>query len=69
MWRIVSNDGVNLGMNVNTVGELKEMLNYVPNDYELSAMGTDFAMLVNDEEKTLLVDEADYLEGLLEEDE
>lgn len=65
MWETVKKDGESLGMTATTVGELKEMLKNVPDDYDLSVIGQTFGMLINPAEKIALFDEISYLEDLL----
>ena len=67
MWKPVTKDGESLGLVAATVGELKEMLKYVPDDYTLSVIGTPFGMVMETDDKIVLMDEVSYLENLLEE--
>jgi len=69
MWKPVCKDGESLGLVATTVGELKEMLKYIPDDYTLSVTGTTFGMLMETDDKVVLVDEVAYLENLLIEQE
>lgn len=69
MWKPVTKDGESLGLTAKTVGELKEMLKYVPDNYALSVTGTAFGMLVNSNFETVLFDDVNYIEELLEENE
>ena len=69
MWKPVTKDGESLGLTAKTVGELKEMLNCVPDNYSLSVTGTTFGMAVDTESEIILFDDVNYLETLLEEDE
>jgi len=54
---------------VSTVLELKEILNQIPDNYTLTCMGTEFAIVVDDTDKFILMDEADYIEEMLQEEE
>lgn len=69
MWKPVTKDGESLGLVASTVGELKEMLKYVPDHYILSVTGTTFGMLMEVDDKVVLMDEVAYLENLLIEQE
>ena len=69
MWKPVTKDGESLGLVAATVGELKEMLKYVPDKYTLSATGTTFGMVVDDNDEIVLIDDITYLENLLIEQE
>ena len=69
MWKPVTKDGESLGLVAATVGELKEMLKYVPDSYTLSVTGVPFGMLMEIDDKMLLIDEIQYLEDLLAEQE
>lgn len=69
MWKPVTKNGESLGLTATTVGELKEMLKYVPDDYTLSVTGTTFGMLMETDEETILIDEVPFLENLLIEQE
>ena len=69
MWKPVTKDGKSLGITASTVGELKEMLKYVPDNYTLSLMGTTFGMVMNTDDEVILMDEIKYLEDLLMEQE
>ena len=69
MWKPVTKNGESLGLTAKTVGELKEMLKYVPDDYLLSVQGTIFGMVVDNEYKTVLFDDVEFLEILIEENE
>ena len=69
MWKPVTKNGEDLGLTAQTVGELKEMLRYVPDDYSLSVTGTTFGMAIDTESETILFDDVNYLETLLEENE
>lgn len=72
MWKPIKKDGEDLGLSAVTVGELKEILNQIPdtsNHYLLSVIGTSFGMVIDDEEEIVLMDEVDFLENLLAEQE
>ena len=69
MWEPVKKNKESLGLTAQTVGELKEMLKYVPDDYLLSVQGTIFGMVVDNEYKTVLFDDVEFLEILIEENE
>ena len=69
MWKPVTKNGEDLGLTAQTVGELKEMLKHVPDDYSLSVTGTTFGMAIDTESETVLFDDVNYLETLLEENE
>lgn len=69
MWTPVKRNEESLGLTASTVGELKEMLKYVPDDYTLSVIGSTFGMLMETEDKVILIDEVPYLEDLLIEQE
>lgn len=69
MWKTVCKDGESLGLTVTTVGELKEMLKYVPDNYTLSVTGTTFGMLMETDDEVVLMDEVPFLEDLLIEQE
>lgn len=69
MWKPVTKDGESLGLVAATVGELKEMLKYVPDNYTLSVTGVPFGMLMEVDDELVLMDEVKYLEDLLEEQE
>lgn len=69
MWKPVTKDGESLGLVASTVGELKEMLKYVPDNYTLSVTGTTFGMLMETDDEVVLMDEVKYLEDLLAEQE
>ena len=69
MWKPVTKNGESLGLTASTVGELKEMLKYVPDNYKLSAMGVPFGMIMGTNNEIILIDEVKYLEDLLEEQE
>ena len=69
MWKPVTKDGESLGLVASTVGELKEMLKYVPDNYTLSVTGTVFGMLMETDEEMILIDEVPFLENLLIEQE
>ena len=65
MWKPVTKNGESLGLVAATVGELKEMLKYVPDNYTLSVTGAPFGMLMEDEGEFVLMDEVPFLENLL----
>lgn len=65
MWKPVTKNGESLGLTASTVGELKEMLKYVPDNYTLSVTGTTFGMLMEVDDEIILMDEVPYLENLL----
>jgi len=69
MWKPVTKDGESLGLVATTVGELKEMLRYVPDNYTLSITGTTFGMLMETDDEVVLMDEVTFLEDLLIEQE
>ena len=69
MWKPVTKDGESLGLVAATVGELKEMLKYVPDNYTLSVTGAPFGMLMETDDEMILMDEIPYLENLLIEQE
>lgn len=69
MWKPVTKEGESLGLTAATVGELKEILKYVPDDYILSACGTSFGIVMSEEDKQVLIDEVSFLENLLFEQE
>lgn len=69
MWKPVTKDGESLGLVATTVGELKEMLKYVPDNYTLSVTGVPFGMLMETDDEVVLMDEVKYLEDLLAEQE
>lgn len=69
MWKPVTKNDKSLGLTATTVGELKEMLKYVPDNYSLSVTGTSFGMLMETEEEMVLIDEIPFLENLLLEQE
>ena len=69
MWKPVCKDGESLGLAAATVGELKEMLKYVPDNYTLSVMGVPFGMLMEVDDEVVLMDEIPYLENILIEQE
>ena len=69
MWKPVTKDGESLGLVATTVGELKEMLKYVPDNYTLSVTGTTFGMLMETDDEVVLMDEVPFLENLLIEQE
>lgn len=69
MWKPVTKNGESLGLVATTVGELKEMLKYVPDNYALSVTGVSFGMLMETDEEMILMDEVGYLEDLLVEQE
>ena len=69
MWKPVTKDGESLGLVAATVGELKEMLKYVPDNYTLSVTGAPFGMLMEVDDEMILMDEIPYLENLLIEQE
>lgn len=65
MWKPVTKNGESLGLTATTVGELKEMLKYVPDNYTLSVTGVEFGMLMETDGEMVLMDEVSYLEDLL----
>ena len=67
MWKPVTKNGESLGLTAATVGELKEMLKYVPDNYTLSVTGANFGMLMEVDDEIILMDEVPYLESLLDE--
>ena len=69
MWKPVTKDGESLGLVSETVGELKEILKYVPDHYTLSVTGVKFGMLVEEDDEMVLMDEVPFLENLLIEQE
>lgn len=69
MWKPVTKNEESLGLTATTVGELKEMLKYVPDYYTLSVTGTTFGMLMETDEEMILIDEVPFLEDLLIEQE
>ena len=69
MWKPVTKGGESLGLVAATVGELKEMLKYVPDNYTLSLTGAPFGMLMETEGEWILMDEIPYLENVLLEQE
>ena len=69
MWKPVIKNGESLGLTAATVGELKEMLKYVPDNYTLSVTGAIFGMLMEVDDELILMDEVEYLEELLKEQE
>ena len=69
MWKPVCKDGEPLGLIATTVGELKEMLKYVPDNYTLSVTGAPFGMVMEVDDELVLMDEVRHLEDLLEEQE
>ena len=69
MWKPVTKNGESLGLIASTVGELKEMLKYVPDNYTLSVTGAPFGMLMEVDDEIVLMDEIPYLENLLIEQE
>ena len=69
MWKPVSKNEQSLGLTATTVGELKEMLKYVPDHYTLSVTGASFGMLMETDDEMILMDEVPYLENLLIEQE
>ena len=69
MWKPVCKNGESLGLVAATVGELKEMLKYVPDNYTLSVTGAPFGMLMEVDDEMVLMDEIPYLENLLIEQE
>ena len=69
MWKPVMKEGESLGLVATTVGELKEMLKYVPDNYTLSVTGAPFGMAMEVDDEMVLMDEIPYLENLLIEQE
>lgn len=69
MWKPVVENEKSLGLVVQTVGELKNLLQYVPDNYLLSVIGTSYGMLMDTEEEVVLMDEVPFLENLLIEQE
>ena len=69
MWKPVAKNGESLGLTATTVGELKEMLKYVPDHYTLSVTGVPFGMLMETDDEVILMDDVRYLEDLLIEQE
>lgn len=67
MWEPVRKANEQLAMTAATVGELKEILALIPDDYVLSVIGSKFGILIDKDDETLLFDEIEYLEGLLSE--
>ena len=65
MWKPVTKNGESLGLVAATVGELKEMLKYVPDNYTLSVTGASFGMLMEVDDEIVLMDEVPFLEDLL----
>ena len=65
MWKPVTKNGESLGLVATTVGELKEMLEHVPDNYTLSVTGAPFGMLMETDDEMILMDEIPYLENLL----
>lgn len=65
IWKPVKKDGESLGLTARTVGELKEILKYVPDDYILSACGTSFGIVMCEADKQVLIDDVSFLENLL----
>lgn len=51
----------------NTVGTLIELLKQIPSDYSLSLSGmTAFAIVVDDDSKSILLDDVNFVEELME---
>lgn len=69
MWKPVCKDEESLGLVAATVGELKEMLKYVPDNYTLSVAGVPFGMLMEVDDEIVLMDEIPFLENILIEQE
>ena len=67
MWKPVTINGESLGLTATTVGELKKMLVFVPDNYILSVTGTEFGMVVDEDDEVILMDDVSYLEDLLAE--
>lgn len=54
----------------NTVGELIELLKKVPSEYAVSLSGMNtFGILMDTENKTVLMDDVNFIEEILEESE
>ena len=69
MWKPVKINENELGLTATTIGELKKILENVPDHYSLSVTGTTFGMLMETEEEFVLFDEVSFLENLLIEQE
>lgn len=69
MWEPVKVNKNELGLTATNVGELKKILENVPDHYLLSVCGTTFGMLMETEEEFVLFDEFSFLENLLIEQE
>ena len=69
MWKPVTKNGEPLGLVAATVGELKEMLKHVPDNYTLSVTGVPFGMVMDTDDEIVLMDDVTYLEDLLAEQE
>ena len=65
MWKPVTKNGKSLGLTAATVGELKEMLQHIPDNYTLSVTGANFGMFMEVDDEMVLMDEISYLEELL----
>ena len=63
MWRTLDENST--GLSVHSVGELKSALKNVPDDYEVYVGGVLGGLLVNDEVKSVLIDDSSYLEGIV----
>lgn len=69
MWKPVKANENDLGLTASTIGELKKILENIPDHYLLSVCGTTFGMLMETEEEFVLFDEVPFLENLLIEQE
>lgn len=65
MWKPVKKNEESLGLTASTVGALKEILAQVPDDYILSVTGANVGVLMDEDEKLILIDEVAFLEDLL----
>lgn len=65
MWTPVKKENEELGLTATTIGELKEILSYIPDNYLLSGTGTTFGIVMDEEEEIVLMDDVVYLENLL----
>lgn len=51
-----------------TIKELKKLINDIPDDYAVSLSGMNtFGVVVDDENKTILLDDVSFVENLMEE--
>ena len=57
------------GIEVVTVGELKTMLENIPDDYAVSVMGTQAAVAISDSARIVLMDEPGFIGSIAVEQE